>query len=66
MKKTLIAGIRGQDGSCLAEALLGKGYEVHGLIRRSSAFNTERIDHIYVAPDGPNVKLLLHYGDITE
>jgi GDPmannose 4,6-dehydratase len=66
IKKALITGITGQDGSYLAEFLLGKGYEVHGLIRRSSTFNTERIDHIYVDPHDPKAKLLLHYGDITD
>ena len=66
MKKALITGITGQDGSYLAELLLSKGYEVHGLIRRSSTFNTERIDHIYVDPHDPNARLFLHYGDITD
>jgi len=66
MKKALITGITGQDGSYLAEFLLEKGYEVHGLIRRSSTFNTERIDHIYVDPHFPKAKLFLHYGDITD
>jgi len=66
MKKALITGITGQDGSYLAEFLLSKGYEVHGLIRRSSTFNTERIDHIYVDPHESNVRLFLHYGDITD
>jgi len=66
MEKALITGITGQDGSYLAELLLSKGYEVHGLIRRSSTFNTERIDHIYVDPHETNVKLFLHYGDITD
>ncbi len=66
MKRALITGITGQDGSYLAELLLGKGYEVHGLIRRSSTFNTERIDHIYVDPHAQNVSLFLHYGDITD
>ncbi len=66
MKKALITGITGQDGSYLAEFLLSKGYEVHGLIRRSSTFNTERIDHIYVDPHETNVRLFLHYGDITD
>jgi GDPmannose 4,6-dehydratase len=66
MKKALITGITGQDGSYLAELLLAKGYEIHGLIRRSSTFNTERIDHIYVDPHAQNVKLYLHYGDITD
>lgn len=66
MKKALITGITGQDGSYLAEFLLEKGYEVHGLIRRSSTFNTDRIDHIYKDPHDPNSKLFLHYGDITD
>ncbi len=65
-KKALITGITGQDGSYLAEFLLSKGYEVHGLIRRSSTFNTERIDHIYIDPHDPKAKLFLHYGDITD
>jgi GDPmannose 4,6-dehydratase len=65
-KKALITGITGQDGSYLAEFLLEKGYEVHGLIRRSSTFNTERIDHIYTDPHDPKAKLFLHYGDITD
>ena len=65
-KKALITGIAGQDGSYLAELLLSKGYIVHGLIRRSSTFNTERIDHIYVDPHDPKAKLFLHYGDITD
>ena len=65
-KKTLITGITGQDGSYLAEFLLAKGYEVHGLIRRSSTFNTERIDHIYADPHEAGVRLFLHYGDITD
>jgi GDPmannose 4,6-dehydratase len=66
MKKALITGITGQDGSYLAEFLLEKGYEVHGLIRRSSTFNTERIDHIYADPHDPKAKFFLHYGDITD
>jgi GDPmannose 4,6-dehydratase len=66
MKKALITGITGQDGSYLAEFLLEKGYEVHGLIRRSSTFNTERIDHIYVDPHDPESKLFLHYGDLND
>ena len=66
MKKALITGITGQDGSYLAELLLEKGYEVHGLIRRSSTFNTDRIDHIYADPHDPKAKLFLHYGDITD
>ncbi|NBY38043.1 MAG: GDP-mannose 4,6-dehydratase [Actinobacteria bacterium] len=61
-----ITGITGQDGSYLAEFLLGKGYEVHGLIRRSSSFNTGRIDHIYQDPHDPNPKLYLHYGDLLD
>jgi GDPmannose 4,6-dehydratase len=65
-KKALITGITGQDGSYLTELLLFKGYEVHGLIRRSSTFNTERIDHIYADPHDPKAKLFLHYGDITD
>jgi GDPmannose 4,6-dehydratase len=65
-KKALITGITGQDGSYLAELLLEKGYEVHGLIRRSSTFNTERIDHIYIDPHYPEARLFLHYGDITD
>jgi len=63
--KTLITGITGQDGSYLAEFLLEKGYEVHGLIRRSSTFNTDRIDHIYQDPHIPDIKLHLHYGDLS-
>ena len=66
MKKALITGITGQDGSYLAELLLSKGYEVHGIIRRSSTFNTSRIDHIYVDPHDPNAKLFLHYGDLSD
>src|SRR5512136_1336209 len=66
MRKALITGITGQDGSYLAEFLLRKGYEVHGLIRRSSTFNTERIDHIYVDPHDPKSKLFLHYGDLND
>ena len=65
-KKALITGITGQDGSYLAEFLLAKGYEVHGLIRRSSTFNTSRIDHIYQDPHVPNPKLFLHYGDLID
>ena len=66
MKRALITGITGQDGSYLAEFLLSKGYEIHGLIRRSSTFNTQRIDHIYVDPHDQNAKLFLHYGDLTD
>ena len=64
-KRALITGITGQDGSYLAEFLLSKDYEVHGLIRRSSTFNTQRIDHIYKDPHDPEVRLFLHYGDLT-
>ena len=66
MKKALITGITGQDGSYLAELLLSKGYDVHGIIRRSSVFNTERIDHIYQDPHEKRVRLKLHYGDMTD
>jgi len=65
-KRALITGITGQDGSYLAEMLLQKGYEVHGIIRRSSTFNTSRIDHIYQDPHTPRPKLTLHYGDLTD
>lgn len=65
-KKALITGITGQDGSYLAELLLSKGYEVHGIIRRSSSFNTGRIDHIYNDPHNKGAKLYLHYGDLTD
>ncbi len=66
MKKTLITGITGQDGSYLTELLLEKGYEVHGIIRRSSSFNTGRIDHLYNNPEILNKKLFLHYGDLVD
>lgn len=66
MKKALITGITGQDGSYLAELLLAKGYEVHGIIRRASTFNTGRIDHLYQDPHVNGVKLFLHYGDIAD
>jgi len=66
MKIALITGITGQDGAYLAEFLLKKGYEVHGIKRRSSLFNTERIDHLYLDPHEPNVKFKLHYGDLTD
>ena len=66
MKTALITGITGQDGSYLAELLLEKGYDVHGIKRRASSFNTERIDHIYQDPHEPNPKLQLHYGDLTD
>ena len=65
-KRALITGITGQDGSYLAELLLSKGYEVHGLIRRASTFNTHRIDHLYVDPHDPEAKLFLHYGDLSD
>lgn len=66
MKVALITGITGQDGAYLAEFLLKKGYEVHGVKRRSSLFNTDRIDHLYADPHEPNVKFKLHYGDLTD
>lgn len=66
VRKALISGITGQDGSYLAELLLAKGYEVHGLIRRASTFNTQRIDHLYVDPHDPKAKLFLHYADLTD
>ena len=66
MKKALITGITGQDGSYLAELLLAKGYEVHGIIRRASTFNTERIQHLYQDPHEMNRKLFLHYGDLAD
>lgn len=65
-RKALITGITGQDGSYLAELLLAKGYEVHGLIRRASTFNTHRIDHLYVDPHDENARLFLHYGDLDD
>jgi len=65
-KKALITGITGQDGSYLAEFLLSRGYEVHGIMRRASTFNTQRIDHIYVDPHTPGAKLFLHYGDLSD
>src|SRR6476661_3024852 len=66
MKKALITGITGQDGSYLAELLKGKGYHVHGLKRRSSSFNTDRIDHLYQDPHEKNIRFSLHYGDLTD
>ena len=66
MKKAFITGITGQDGSYLAELLLEKGYQVHGLVRRSSSFNTGRIDHIYEDPHSPGARLFLHYGDLND
>jgi GDPmannose 4,6-dehydratase len=65
-KRALVTGITGQDGSYLAELLLSKGYEVHGIIRRSSSFNTERIDHIYQDPHASGRRLVLHYGDLND
>jgi len=66
MKKALITGITGQDGAYLAELLLKKGYEVHGIKRRSSLFNTDRIDHLYQDPHDTNIKMTLHYGDLSD
>jgi GDPmannose 4,6-dehydratase len=66
VKKALITGITGQDGSYLAELLLEKGYEVHGIVRRSSSFNTGRIDHLYQDPHTPGTRLFLHYGDLND
>jgi GDPmannose 4,6-dehydratase len=66
MKRALITGITGQDGAYLAELLLEKGYEVHGIKRRASSFNTDRIDHLYQDPHGAHVRLHLHYGDLTD
>ncbi|MGI5938071.1 GDP-mannose 4,6-dehydratase, partial [Methanoculleus thermophilus] len=66
LKKALITGITGQDGSYLAEFLLHKGYEVHGIIRRASTFNTSRIDHIYTDPHDAGARLFLHYGDLSD
>src|SRR5882757_11157585 len=65
-RSALITGITGQDGSYLAEFLLSKGYTVHGIVRRSSSFNTGRIDHIYQDPHASDRKLVLHYGDLTD
>lgn len=66
MQRALITGVTGQDGSYLAELLLQRGYEVHGIIRRSSTFNTDRIDHIYIDPHTEDARLLLHYGDLAD
>ena len=66
MKKALITGITGQDGAYLAEFLLNKGYEVHGVKRRTSLINTQRVDHLYQDPHESNVKMILHYGDLTD
>ena len=65
-KRALITGISGQDGSYLAELLLEKGYEVHGIVRRSSSFNTDRIDHLYHDPHEQGVRLFTHYGDLSD
>src|SRR5258708_1265062 len=65
-KRALITGITGQDGSYLAELLLEKGYEVHGIVRRSSSFNTSRIEHLYVDPHSPTARIFLHYGDLVD
>ncbi len=65
-KKALITGITGQDGSYLTELLLKKGYEVHGIFRRSSSFNTARIDHLFQDPHTPNARLIGHYGDLGD
>ena len=66
MKRALITGITGQDGAYLAEFLLAKGYEVHGIKRRASSFNTDRIDHLYQDPHESGRRLFLHYGDLTD
>src|SRR5206468_8462840 len=66
MKKALITGVTGQDGAYLAEFLLGKGYVVHGIKRRTSLFNTDRIDHLYKDPHEKGVRFFLHYGDMTD
>ena len=65
-KVALITGVTGQDGAYLSELLLGKGYEVHGIKRRSSLFNTDRIDHLYHDPHEKGVKFFLHHGDMTD
>lgn len=66
MKKALITGITGQDGSYLTEFLLKKGYEVHGIIRRSSNFNTQRLEHVYIDPHQSSARMKLHYGDLSD
>lgn len=66
LKKALITGITGQDGSYLAELLLAKGYEVHGVVRRSSSLNTARLDHLYLDPHNPDARMFLHYGDLSD
>ena len=65
-KRALITGVTGQDGSYLAELLLARGYEVHGIVRRASTFNTGRIDHLYLDPHDANARLFLHYGDLSD
>ncbi|MGA7966533.1 MAG: GDP-mannose 4,6-dehydratase, partial [Gammaproteobacteria bacterium] len=65
-KRALITGVTGQDGAYLAEFLLDKGYEVHGIKRRASSFNTNRIDHLYQDPHAENRNFILHYGDLTD
>ena len=65
-KRAFITGITGQDGSYLAELLLSKGYEVHGLMRRASTFNTSRIDHLYRDPHDTTARLFLHFGDLSD
>src|SRR5579883_1508804 len=65
-KRALITGVTGQDGAYLTEFLLAKGYEVHGVLRRASLFNTDRIDHIYHDPHLPGARLTLHYGDLSD
>ena len=66
MKTALITGVTGQDGSYLAELLLAKGYVVHGVVRRTSAFSTHRIDHLYTDPHDPDARLVLHHGDASD
>src|SRR5919204_4915947 len=66
MRRALVTGISGQDGSYLAELLLAKGYEVHGIVRRASSFNTARLERIYQDPHDPARRLQLHYGDLTD
>src|SRR5688572_31048444 len=65
-RRAFVTGITGQDGSYLAELLLAKGYEVHGLVRRSSSFNTQRLDHLYQDPHELGKRLILHYGDLAD
>jgi GDPmannose 4,6-dehydratase len=66
MKRALVTGITGQDGSYLAQLLIAKGYEVHGIVRRASTFNTERLEHLYRDPHDPAARLFLHYGDVAD